>query len=31
MSDVMREQGYDVVATAKWYEEFYQSTYASLS
>ena len=31
MSSVIKEKGYDVVATAKWYEEFYQSTYASLS
>lgn len=30
MSETMREQGYDVVATAKWYEDFYLSTYASL-
>lgn len=31
MSETMKEKGYDVVATAKWYEEFYQNLYASLS
>ena len=31
MSNTMREKGYDVIATAKWYEEYYQKAYASLS
>ena len=27
---LLKEQGYDVRATAKWYEEFYLETYSKL-